>query len=308
MRTGQSQSGKEGASRLAHWCRSHSAGLLAASAVCLVLAVTGGTYAYFTAADRVVNELDMSRLTFEIEEPEWEQPLTPVKPGDVLPKDPQITNTGEMDFVVRVRVQEVWTLKDGVNPPAADQLPQLQQAMKDETSQLVRYFASNREGPFKGADQELLNILKADKTRREEEKYFSLLPNLRPNQQNPAKEYWDTNQQGSWYHGKEAGSPWFYYDQVVKPGETTVPLFRAVAIRSAGDYFSYESVPNVAAVFAADPGYSQNASAYNSLLSKYNLDIYIYAETCQAEPFAWGAQFKDDIPAEMAWQGGVTGP
>lgn len=305
--TGQSQGFEKRVSRAAHWCRSHSAGLLAASAVCLVLAVTGGTYSYFTAADRVENKLVMSQLTFEIEEPEWEEPLTPVKPGDVLPKDLQITNTGEMDFVVRVRAQEVWTLKDGVNPPAADQLPQLQQAMKDGTSHLVRCFASNREGPFKGADQELLNILKADKTRREGEKYFSLLPKLCPNEQNPAKEYWDSSKQGSWYRGKNQDSPWFYYDRIVKPGETTVPLFRAVAIRSAGDYFSYEGVPDVAAVFAADPGYSQKASDYNSLLSKYNLDIYIYAETCQAESFAWDAQFKNDIPAEVKWKGGVIG-
>ena len=83
---------------------------VAAAALCLVAVVCGRTYSYFSAKDKVVNRLDLSELDFVIEEPSWEEPDTPVRPGDVLTKDPQIDNTGETDFVVRVKLEEALSL------------------------------------------------------------------------------------------------------------------------------------------------------------------------------------------------------
>ena len=60
----------------------------AGAALCLLVVICGGTYSYFSGKDHVVNQLDISELDFVIEEPSWQDPDTPVQPGDVLPKDP----------------------------------------------------------------------------------------------------------------------------------------------------------------------------------------------------------------------------
>lgn len=112
----------------------------AGAALCLLVVICGGTYSYFSGKDHVVNQMDLSELDFVIEEPSWQDPDTPVRPGDVLPKDPQIVNTGETDFVVRVKLQEVWTPK---KPDSGLQTL--------ENPGYIRFFAADQGGRAKTA-------------------------------------------------------------------------------------------------------------------------------------------------------------
>lgn len=265
--------------------------VLAAALGCLLLTFTGMTYSYFSAKDHIVNEFDISKLTFEIEEPEWDPPDTPVKPGDILPKDPQIVNTGQIPFVVRARIQEVWTPKDTPEAPDA--------AMEN----YVRYFAANTDGDLADGvhflPEKLLEILAGDKGKTADADHnFALEEHLTPNITNPNKEYWDQAKPGNWYRGSglptEEGkdpspSPWFYYDQIVDVGERTEPLFRAVTIRTAEDYLNRDD-------YESDEAYKKALAEYNAKLAKYNLDIYVYAEPVQAEPFAWKDAYGEDLP------------
>lgn len=266
-----------------------------AAAVCLLAAVCGITYAYFSAKDKVVNELKTSDLDFVIEEPSWQEPDTPVRPGDVVPKDPQVVNTGIMDFVVRIKIEEVWTPKQG------------QQDEILTNPDYVRYFAANQGGEGEGqafTATQLLGILQADREKAEQNKNFALRRNLTPNPTNPNTEYWDPNSSKGWYRGKVAadGTPseWLYYNQIVPPAQRTEPVFRAVTIQRAEEYLNRND-------YATDEAYEQAAAQYNARLAKYDLDIYIYAETVQAEPFAWKSAWGDDLPDGWADTWGGTG-
>lgn len=278
------------------WSRRTAAA--AGVAICLLIAICGGSYAYFTAQDQVVNELDMSNLDFEIEEPSWEDPDTPVRPGDVLPKDPQIVNTGETDFVVRVKIQEVWTPKD-----PGSELNTL------TNPNYVRYFAADSQKPDVNTNfsaQQLLDILRNDSQLEEGKKNFASRLNLLPNQTNnnasvDIPDMW--TQSGGWYRGSSTDSEWLYYNQIVpKEGGRTEPVFRAVTIRTAEDLYSMEDISvdsnldGEAYSDALKEAYTEQTEAYNQLLTKYDLDIYVYAETVQADAFAWKDAWGNDLP------------
>ncbi|OUQ56111.1 hypothetical protein B5E58_11275 [Tyzzerella sp. An114] len=303
--------------------------VLSGVAVCLLIAVCTSTYSYFSAKDKIVNELDVSKLSFEIEEPNWEEPDTPVKPGDVLPKDPQIVNTGEISFVTRVRIEEVWTPKDTTDTTLNTM------TNKD----YVRYLAKMPQP----TNQELLEILKTDQALSEEQKSFALRLNL--------------NAEGNgWYRGNgEPGkkSEWLYYDKIVNIGGRTNPVFNAVTIRTAEDFNKLADtavsqaavlseveaknakitddvqnstdtlaisnvveetpqeetldMPTVLTDVIVDT-YQTNIEDYNAMLAKYNLQIYVYAETVQANSFAWNDAWGADIPeaCKTNWDNGIT--
>ena len=183
---------------------------LGSVAAALLIVVCVSTYSYFSAKDKKENAFPVSELTFEIEEPFWEEPNTPIKPGDVLPKDPQIVNTGSIPFVTRVRIEEVWTPKNGNDTSLQDMVNQ----------DYVRYFSSDSQP----SAQELLEILKQDKGMEEAKKRFVLRMNLTPN----AK---------GWYRGSSANSEWLYYHKILKTGERTTPVFNAITIRTAEDFY-----------------------------------------------------------------------
>ncbi len=280
--------------------------VVAAAAVCALVGISGMTYSYFSAKDQVVNELKTSDLDFEIQEPSWQEPDTPVRPGDVLPKDPLIVNTGQTDFVVRVKIEEVWTRKADAAESA-----EAPQSMIDPG--YVRFFAANSGG--EGADgafpaQQLLNILQADQQIQEESKNFALRLNLMPNLQNPNTAYWNPENPNGWYRGKGVdGQPseWLYYNRILQPAQQTDPVFRAVTIRRGQDLYSLEDIIPAEGE-DAQTAYEKKLAEYNALLAEYDLDIYIYAETVQAEPFAWKDAWKSDLPAgwDVQWGGSGT--
>lgn len=224
--------------------------------VCFLLGSINGTFSFFHVKDEVTNSFDLSQINFEIEEPHWEEPITPIKPGDILEKDPSIRNTGQIDFVARLRIEEVWTLK---NPSMADS----DTPLKIVDPNYVRYYSTPE---YSFTPQILLELLLADRMKAEVEKSFALLGNLNV-------------ESSGWYRGSLAGSPWFYYNKILKPTEVSAPIFRAVTIRMAEDYIAQGSM--------TDAEYRNACMTYNSKLAKYNLDIIIYVETVQAEPWAW---------------------
>ena len=272
---------------------------VAGAALCLLVVICGGTYSYFSGKDQVANQLDISKLDFVIEEPSWQDPDTPVRPGDVLPKDPQIVNTGETDFVVRVKLQEVWTPK---KPDGG--LTSL------ENPGYIRFFAAEQGGL--GADgsftaQQLLDILRADRQVEEEQKNFALRLALTPNKTNLNGGYWNKQGSAGWYRGSSADSEWLYYNQIVPVTGSTAPVFRAVTIRTAEDVWPIKSVTQEAGE-TLEQAYARVLAEYDKLLTQYNLDIYVYAETVQANAFAWKDAWNGDLPVgwDTKWGGGTA--
>lgn len=281
---------------------------LAGAGLCLLAAICGRTYSYFSAKDQQVNQFELSQLEFVIEEPSWEDPEVPVRPGDVLPKDPQIVNTGETDLVVRVRIQEVWNPKD----PASG----LEQRINPG---YVRYFAANQGGLGQDSTtfpaQQLLDILAGDSQLAEGQKNFALRLDLTPNAANPNPTYWDPANPNGWYRGVGSdGQPseWLYYNRIVSPTDWTDPVFRAVTIRTGEDVYSIDDIAVDNTLTGEDysqaleEAYAQQLAGYSDLLTQYDLDLYIYAETVQAEPFAWRDAWGDDLPAGWADSWGVS--
>lgn len=87
---------------------------VAAMAICAVMAV-GGAVAYFTDVDAAKNKIEIGSVHIELDEPSWDStpdtdsdgiPDTADKivPGQTIPKDPRITNTGKNDAYVYLTV------------------------------------------------------------------------------------------------------------------------------------------------------------------------------------------------------------
>lgn len=87
---------------------------VAAMAICAVMAV-GGAVAYFTDVDSAKNKIEIGNVHIDLDEPLWDStpdtdsdgiPDTADKivPGQTIPKDPRITNTGKNDAYVYLTV------------------------------------------------------------------------------------------------------------------------------------------------------------------------------------------------------------
>lgn len=87
---------------------------IAAMSLCAVMAV-GGAMAYFTDADTAKNKIEIGNVHIDLDEPSWDS--TPdtdsdgipdtadeIVPGQTIPKDPRITNTGKNDAYVYLTV------------------------------------------------------------------------------------------------------------------------------------------------------------------------------------------------------------
>lgn len=85
-----------------------------AALLCIGAAGTGSTLAFFTDSESFTNELYFAGedgLDAVLEEPSWEEEKgLLVLPGETIPKDPQITNTSEldMDCLAAIRVEFVY--------------------------------------------------------------------------------------------------------------------------------------------------------------------------------------------------------
>ena len=82
------------------------------TAICLVvalaaIAVVGGSLAYFTAEDDATNTFTVGNVSIELTEPSWTNDPA-VYPGEILAKDPTVTNNGANPCYVRIKV-------DGLN-------------------------------------------------------------------------------------------------------------------------------------------------------------------------------------------------
>lgn len=87
--------------------------VLASSALAVATTlVAGGTYAYFTDQASVQNVITFGNVGISLEEPRYTQAggngaAVGVLPGNVLVKDPTITNTGNNPCFIRVKVDVV---------------------------------------------------------------------------------------------------------------------------------------------------------------------------------------------------------
>lgn len=69
-------------------------------------AIVGGTLAYFTDTDKAINNFSVGNVDIVVEEPHW-NPDNAVNmyPGQVVEKDPVVTNEGNNPAFVRVKVE-----------------------------------------------------------------------------------------------------------------------------------------------------------------------------------------------------------
>lgn len=80
------------------------------------VAVTGGTLAYFTDTEEALNEFTVGNVEIELTEPGWAYGgsfASDVYPGQVLAKDPIVTNVGDNSCFVRVSVDGLKCLGEG---------------------------------------------------------------------------------------------------------------------------------------------------------------------------------------------------
>lgn len=97
-------------------------------------AIVGGTLAYFTDTDKADNVFTVGNVDIELTEPNWEpEDAVNMYPGEVVSKDPTVTNVGNNPCLLRVKIEwpenvdldyltdgveyklgDNWTARDGV--------------------------------------------------------------------------------------------------------------------------------------------------------------------------------------------------
>lgn len=97
-------------------------------------AIVGGTLAYFTDTDNADNVFTVGNVDIALTEPNWEpEDAVNMYPGEVVSKDPTVTNVGNNPCLLRVKIEwpenvdldyltdgvedklgENWTARDGV--------------------------------------------------------------------------------------------------------------------------------------------------------------------------------------------------
>ncbi|OUQ56113.1 hypothetical protein B5E58_11285 [Tyzzerella sp. An114] len=91
----------------------------AALAGCLVI---GGTFAWFSTTDKVANKFDMDAFDVAITEDFDQNPDIPLVPGADITKNVTVTNSGNMDVVVRVKLEEMLKLFERYTEEGNDKL------------------------------------------------------------------------------------------------------------------------------------------------------------------------------------------
>ena len=77
--------------------------LVITGAICL--ATVGGVSAFLTDYDKATNQFTVGKVDIDLDEPGWKpEDHTKLEPGEVISKDPQITNTGTNDAFTYLEV------------------------------------------------------------------------------------------------------------------------------------------------------------------------------------------------------------
>lgn len=75
----------------------------------LTIAIAGGTLAYFTDEDAKTNTFTVGNVSIVLNEPNWDTTgaaeAQNVYPGEVLEKDPTVTNDGSNPCFVRIKIE-----------------------------------------------------------------------------------------------------------------------------------------------------------------------------------------------------------
>ncbi|MCL1895354.1 MAG: BsaA family SipW-dependent biofilm matrix protein [Clostridiales bacterium] len=77
----------------------------------LALALVAGTLAYYTSTNTLDNQMKTAQYGNELEEKFT--PKEDWQPGEKVSKEAGVSNTGDYDLFVRIKMSEEWTLKDG---------------------------------------------------------------------------------------------------------------------------------------------------------------------------------------------------
>lgn len=82
----------------------------------VILAIVGGVFAYWTQTSSIDNPFDTGRYGSTIREDFIPADGENWQPGVTVDKSVKAVNTGDTDLIVRVRLDEMWTYKDGSTP------------------------------------------------------------------------------------------------------------------------------------------------------------------------------------------------
>ena len=102
------------------------------AAAFLALLVVASVLAYFSGSDVVTNRLSAINLDITLTESKWRQSTEPVLPDEVLEKKPQVTNNGEADAFVFLRVRVPYILNGDIDYSGGEVLPDGSTAKKGQ--------------------------------------------------------------------------------------------------------------------------------------------------------------------------------
>ena len=97
------------------------------------LLVVASILAYFTGSDAVTNRMSAISLDITLTETKWKQSTEPVLPDEVLEKNPQVTNNGEADAFVFLRVRVPYILNGDIDYSGGEALSDGGTAEKGQT-------------------------------------------------------------------------------------------------------------------------------------------------------------------------------
>ena len=116
-RRAQKESARKNNMKKNNMKRTTAKALVITGAICL--ATVGGVSAFLTDYDKATNQFTVGKVDIDLNEPSWKpEDHTKLEPGEVISKDPKITNTGTNDaftyLEVSVPMREVTAaLEDG---------------------------------------------------------------------------------------------------------------------------------------------------------------------------------------------------
>lgn len=96
------------------------------------LLVVASIMAYFTGSDAVTNRLKAISLDITLTETKWKPPTDTVLPDEVLEKNPQVTNNGEADAFVFLRVRVPYVVNTAMDCSGGEDIGNGKTAEKGE--------------------------------------------------------------------------------------------------------------------------------------------------------------------------------
>lgn len=113
-----------------------------AAVILAIVLIIAGTFAWFTTTDQVANIFEMDNFDVTITE-DFDPSEVPLNPGTDVTKEVGVTNHGNVDVLVRIKLEEALSLLEQDNEGGVDKLKVVYEAAKQEDDQHVPVLISD---------------------------------------------------------------------------------------------------------------------------------------------------------------------